>query len=165
MKKGPILLLLVLGFAITFLTGLRIGSGVEKTNKTLSYYLSLPPTKAPEPTALPLGFMTYTHPHCAVSFVMPVSAAKERESSLAAAFKTKEGEVLAISCDKNDPRLIETEKAGTDMLMFRNKKVSTIKTGIYREFTIRNPAGRSIYIKVIDAFLPLLEGSLLFPTP
>jgi len=142
-KLTPYIFLVILGFVLIYILGFRSGQKVEKTNKDVNFLLSLPPTKPPAPTPLPLEFKTYKHMGCGVSFLYPDFFKVEKESSTAALLKDKKT-VFSLNCAKGsaieptiDPKYSSFEKLNSK----NNKKI--------------------IFI-VEKSLLPLFEKSLEF---
>jgi len=99
MKAKPYVFLLVLVALLIFILGVRYGQKVEKTNKTINYLISLPPTQPPEPTSKK-EMLTYTHKHCGISFIYPSWLEIEKETSTSALFTEKKNRQLFLSCSK-----------------------------------------------------------------
>lgn len=140
-KRGPIVFLLALVIILVFILGLRYGQRVEKTNKTIDYLLSLPPSKAPQPTQVPLEFKEYVHKGCGVKFLYPTAATIEKESSMSALFSQGSIQSIKLTCDLK-PALATTE------------------AGLLRRFNPRN--GKTITIVISPLLQPLIEKSLEF---
>jgi hypothetical protein len=98
MKKS-IIFLLVLGFVLIFILGVRYGQRVEKTNKAVNFMLSLPPTKSPPPTTPPLEFKTYISKDCGISFLYPNIMTVKKETSSSATIKDGK-EFISFDCGK-----------------------------------------------------------------
>lgn len=70
MKNKPYLLLILLGVVLAFILGVRYGQGVEKTNKTINYLLSITPTPRP-PTPTPVKYEEYRSKKWGLKFTFP----------------------------------------------------------------------------------------------
>ncbi len=140
-KRGPIIFILVLIIVLVFILGLRYGQRVEKTNKAIDYLLSLPPTKPPQPTQIPLEFKEYMHKNCGVKFLYPTSATIEKESSTSALFNQGSVQSIKLTCDLKSA-------------------LATTEAGLLRRFNPRN--GKTITIVVSPLLQPLIEKSLEF---
>lgn len=142
-KPGPYILFFSLIAILVFIIGIRYGQNVEKTNKKVNFYLSLPPTKPPAPTETPLEFNTYKHPGCGLSFLYPNSLKIEKESSYSA--KLKNGKIfISFDCQKN-----ATAEPTID------PKYQTLE-----KLNLKN--GKKIIFLIEKSLLPLLEKSLEF---
>jgi len=97
MKTKPYIFLLVLVALLIFILGVRYGQKVEKTNKTINYLISLPPTRPPTPT-VSMKLITYVHRPCGISFMVPAWFTKENESSTSAQFAEDKKTRLFFSC-------------------------------------------------------------------
>lgn len=71
MKKESLFFLLLLLLILFFILGVRYGQQVEKTNKTVNYLISLPPTKPAEPTPTPWKTQDYKSKRWGLHFYLP----------------------------------------------------------------------------------------------
>ncbi len=142
-KPGPYIFIFTLITVLLFIIGFRWGGQVEKANKAINFFLSLPPTKPPAPTSPPLEFKTYTHQECGLSFLYPAFFKIEKESSITATLKN-ENKFLNFNCKKN------------------NSLEPTIDPK-YKTFEKLNPKNNKNIVFVVEkSLLPLLEKSLEF---
>ncbi len=70
-KKSSYIFLTILIGVLLFILGVRYGQNVEKTNKAINYLISLPPTKAPEPTPTPWKIEDYKSKKWGLHFYFP----------------------------------------------------------------------------------------------
>lgn len=158
-KPLPYFFLAFLLAILLFIVGVRYGQQVEKVNKTITYLISLPPSPTGSPTIPPLGFSTYTHTGCQVSFLIPNLIEKTKESSASAVFSSKDKKLaIALSCEKKE--LIKEDKELSVNLnkTIRAYEVQTKDTTSYR---IVHPLTRKVVtITVAKSYLSLLEKSL-----
>ena len=157
-KYLPYFFLAFLVAVLLFILGVRYGQQVEKVNKTVSYLLSLPPSPTVAPTLPPLGFTTYTHADCGVSFLIPNLIEKTKDSTTSALFSTKEkGLAIALSCEKT--LFIQTaEEKIVTVNTLRTFETSTAEATSYRLFNPKN--GLVVTVTASKQYLPLLEQSL-----
>jgi len=141
MKIKSYLFLFALIIILFFIIGVRYGQKVEQANKTINYYLSLPPTKPPEPT-ISKDFLSYTHTSCGVSFVYPAWLSKEKETTVSAQFLNQGKMALFISCDKITPTTVVSDP---NMVTFQKKNFNNNKT---------------ISFSVTKSLFPIIEKSL-----
>ncbi len=89
-KNSPYIFLAVLFAILLFILGTRYGQQVEKTNKTVNYLISLPPTKAPDPTPTPWKTEDYRSKKWGLHFYFPsFLKIKEDPTSSAIYFELK----------------------------------------------------------------------------
>lgn len=109
-NKAPLALLFSLTAILVFIVGVRYGQHVESTNKQNAYNFSLTPAgqsplggAQPQPTTQTkqIKYGVFTHKQCKVSFVIPDTLTKTKESSVSAAFEDSAEQVLSFTCDKN----------------------------------------------------------------
>lgn len=142
-KLGPFIFLTVLVIVLVFIFGVRLGEKVEKDNKKVDFFLSLPPTSTPAPTTAPLEFKTLTHAGCGLSFLYPSFYTIEKESSFSATIKSGK-KFLSFNCQKN---VVSEPTVNPDY-------VSLVKTNLKN--------GKKIVFTVEKSLVPLLEKSLEF---
>lgn len=101
MQKAPLAFLFSLTAVLVFIVGVRYGQHVESTNKQNAYNFSL--TLQPQPTTQmkQIKYNVFTHKQCKISFVIPDTLTKSKESSMSAAFEDNAEQVLSFTCDKN----------------------------------------------------------------
>ncbi|MFZ1549724.1 MAG: hypothetical protein WAT72_00735 [Microgenomates group bacterium] len=100
-NRAPLALLFGLTAVLVFIVGVRYGQHVESTNKQNAYNFSLTPL--PQPTTQPkqVKYSMFTHKLCKISFVIPDTLKKIKESSVSAIFEENSNTVLSFTCDKN----------------------------------------------------------------
>jgi len=157
-KSLPYIFLAILFAILLFILGVRYGQRVEQVNKTISYLISIPPSPPVAPTLPPLGFSTYTHTVCGVSFLIPNLIEKTRESSTSALFSTQKKQLaLALSCEKKS-LVQEKEEKITTINALRAFETTTKDTTSYRIYNPKND-----FILTVTAskeYLLLLQNSL-----
>lgn len=151
MKTKPYLFLLILLILLTFILGVRYGQKVEKTNKTINYLISLPPTQPPFPTTV-LETKKFLHKGCSVSFSYPAWWKVEKQSTQSADFSFEKKSVMTLKCNKNN----SSDKPKTNWLTTFQKKDP--KTGMMVTININDRQKN---------WLQLIEKTLEFisPTP
>lgn len=168
LKKGPYLLIFILVIILIFILGVRYGQQVEMTNKKINFYLSLAPTKPPQPTPPTLGFKTYSNKICGIEFTYP-SFYRVEESSGSAVFKNEKNiHQMTIDCRPSNKLLdaLNDPKLTTREAVFKGKKIE-IKTASqlpdFYQFQVVNPLNiKHIYIGINKSLYPLFESSLQF---
>lgn len=166
-KSGPYILFAVLVLILIFILGVRYGQNVEKTNKKISFIVSIAPTK-PVPTEKPLNFTTHTSKGCALEFLYPSVLSVLRESTTSAEFGKDKKIYLKYSCEPHSAVApLGAGKIATPSFSFQNKKIvaqKTTKDGlIFHSFSVRNPViNQDIRFTVEEKFLPLFEKTLKF---
>ncbi|MFH0772838.1 MAG: hypothetical protein V1922_00820, partial [bacterium] len=158
-KSIPYLFLAFLLAILLFILGVRYGQRTEQVNKTISYLVSLPPSPTVAPTLPPLGFMTYTHADCGVSFLVPNTVEKTSESSGSALFSTLSKKLsIALSCEKKS--LIQDKKEVVVTLngTIRAFQTNTTDTSSYRFYNVKN--AKIVTVTVARQYLPLIEKSI-----
>lgn len=158
-KLIPYIFLAFLLAILLFIIGVRYGQRVEQVNKTVSYLVSLPPSPTVAPTSPPLGFLTYTHSDCGVSFLIPNLIEKTKESSNSALFSTPKKQLaLAVSCEKKPLIQEKNELVTTVNRTIRAFQVFTNDTSSYRFYNTKN--AKIITITSTKQYLPLIDQSL-----
>jgi len=157
-KSLPDFFLALLFAILLVIMGVRYGEQVKQVNKTISYLVSLPPSPTVVPTLPPLGFSTYTHPDCGISFLMPNLISKTNESSTSALFSTREKKLaIALACEKKLFIQNKDEKV-TTINALRVFEKATKDTTSYRLFHPQN--GLVLTVTASKEYLPLLQKSL-----
>lgn len=150
MKIKPYVFLFVLLVVLFFILGVRYGQQVEKTNKTINYLISIPPTKPP-PTATPLKFDTYKNSDCGVSFMYPSTATSTADFDIDC---QKDSRFLSILKDPN---------VATEEMTLLNKKIkgkSQADRLIFSSLNLRN--GKTVYFSITRTLFPLFDKTLEF---
>lgn len=162
-KIIPYIFLAFLFAILLFIIGVRYGQRVEQVNKTISYLVSLPPSPTVAPTLPPLGFSTYIHSDCGVTFLIPNLIEKTKESSNSALFSTQKKQLaIALSCVKKPLMQEKNELVVTVNRTIRAFQVLTSDTSSYRFYNTKN--AKIITITTSKQYLPLINKSLeLYP--
>ncbi len=163
-KRGPYIFLIILIIVLVFILGIRYGQSVEKTNKVIDYFLSLPPTK-PQTTPAPLRFETYTNKVCGIKFLYPSFLKKEEDSSDSARFAEKNITVLVLSCkEKNEVlSLLEDKNIASQEITLKEKKVTAKLNKNNFIFEFKNPKNhKTLYLLINQNLFPLFESSLQY---
>ena len=161
-KKGPYILIGILLLTLFFILGIQYGKQVERADKTITYLLSITPTKKIEPTVVhDITFQTYIHEGCGVSFLYPSIIQVTKESTDSAELSsTKNTQTLTISCNKNPIPTPEAQSA-TIALDTQTGIVFTIEDK--REYRVRNPINNKLIMMNMDKGLsPLIVNSFQF---
>jgi len=171
MKKGPYIFLTALFVILLFIIGVRYGQKVEQVNKTINYYLSLPPTQPPEKIN-PLNYETYTLTTCGISFLYPNNLTfTERPNAVYFTDKNNK-DMLKIDCLPLNILVDYSAPVATTEVMFKKKKVSA---DIYKNIKDNN----EYYLLYLDNFVknkqvicyiekslfPLFEKTVEFISP
>lgn len=157
-KSLPYFFLAFLFAILLFILGVRYGQYVEQINKTVSYLISLPPSPTVAPTLPPLGFSTYTHKDCGVSFLIPNQIDKTKESSVSALFSSKEKKLaIALSCEKKSFIQSKEEKVIT-INSLRVFETTTPEVTSYRLFNSKNSL--VVTVTASKEYLLLIQKSL-----
>lgn len=166
-KRGPIIFLITLTIILVFILGIRYGQRVEKTNKAINYFLSLPPTKPPEPTQKPLEFKEFVNKTCGIKFLYPNNF-KLKDSSFSGSLSEQSVDQFVFDCNikskllagLNDPQLASAEVNFKEVK--KQVKIATILPNWYN-FQIYNTLNaKNIYIGINKSLYPLFEKSLEF---
>src|SRR3989344_214911 len=170
-KKGPFILLSVLGLVLVFVVGVRYGQRVESTNKALSAILTSTPY-APSPTINPLQFATYNSKGCGAEFLYPSSIGVIKQSTTESRLTGKDGVAIALSCAKipSFRSFFEDKNVATKEVSFQKQSqkalVKTTNGQTYLLLIVRNPfSGSQIFLAVEEKLYPLLQSSLIFKQP
>ncbi len=142
-KRGPVLLLIVLIIILVFILGVRYGQRVEKTNKSVSVFLSIPPTK-PQPTQEPVTFRTYSGKACGAQFLYPSMLGLAKESSTSVQLIKNQTVMLDLNCTASP---------------------SAVAMGKKLEIKLNPQTGKNVYFSLSEDLLPLFETSLKFILP
>ena len=159
-KSLPYIFLAFLCAILLFILGVRYGQRVEQTNKAISYLVHLPPSPPVAPTLSPLGFSTYTHSLCGVSFLIPNLIERKNESSTSALFSSQEKKLaMALSCEKK-PYLQQKDEKIVFINTLRAFETATPGATSYRFYNPKN--GLVVTTTASKEYLPLLQSSLSF---
>lgn len=165
MKRSSLWFLFALVVILVFVVGVRYGQNVAETNKTISYLLSVTPTKA---VVDKLEFKTYNHPGCGLDFLYPnqLTVPKEKESSTGAVFYDGKQTAIEIDCSKNNQYawIIDSNKTATKELTL-NKRPFTVKISDdhFYVFRLQNNLNlKTIYLWISPSLYPLFEKSYEF---
>ena len=178
-KTIPYIFLSLLILLLIFIGGVKYGQRVERTNKVISYLLSITPSPRPDtPTPVsskpaPLN----TIESCGISFVYP-GTIKVEQNSRGAIVNEYQGEtfhtIATISCSDafiNNFLLPDTrqdidistmaaslkQKRGSNFKIYKNKDGLRLK--------VIHPNGTFISMDFDEDLLPLIDASLQFVTP
>lgn len=158
-KKGPIILLSILTISLFFILGMQYGKKVEKTNKSVSFILSLTPTRKPSQAVItPISYSRFENEQCALSFLYPASMKVEKESTNEALLKDNT-QSITIQCNKDMP--IDLKKASSEALL-DNKESLTFSNDNLIEYRVRNNDNKLIIITVTKELGPLIEETISF---
>jgi len=173
MKAKPYVFLLVLVALLIFILGVRYGQKVEKTNKTINYLISLPPTQPPLKTK-PLDYLTYRSTACGISFLYPSSLVVKEQTTTNILFtdKDKKNQMILVECPALNTIIDFDKPEASAEVAFKKQKIIT---DIYKR------DGREYYLLALNDFVknkqliceiekslfPLFEKTLEFisPTP
>lgn len=142
-KSGPYILLTVLVVVLVFIVGVRYGQRVEKTNKSVSALLSIPPTK-PQPTQVSVTFKTYSGKACGAQFLYPSNLDLAKESS------------ASVQLVKNDVVVLDLNCVASPSAVSKDKKL---------EIKLNPQTGKKVYFSLSEDLLPLFATSLKFIFP
>jgi len=164
-KIFPYLFLILLALALLFILGVRYGQKVEKTNKTVDLFLSLPPTQTPKPTQPPLTFQTYKNSVCGMQFLYPTTLTKEKETSTSASFYENKKSILEISCERDEKiiSLLEDKNIATLEINLQNKKLVAKNRQNDLIFKIINQkTNREIFVMIKKSLYALFANTIQF---
>jgi|GEM_PF-6656860 len=172
MKRGPILLILILFTILIFILGVQYGKSVHIADEVFSLLLSSTPTPAhPAQTQEDISYKTYTDDVCNISFLYPSTLALKNASSAASLVSTDNMDQIVVQCDKRDDQLLEprnnvaTRSVQLQQFSVIGKEIQT-SDGIQIQFSRKHPYNnRLITITVNENLLPLLEKTLEFVRP
>lgn len=157
----PYLFLAGLLLFLMFGIGLRYGERVERTNKTIQYLISLPPSPSPAPTYPPFELKTFNHKGCGISFSYPNTFAIENETTHSAVLKEKNTVHLSLTCDPSKILLFEDEvKNATQEMAFQEGMVKSQTVKEMSRFVLKKNKAKKTLISVSSVFLPLFEKTL-----
>lgn len=169
-KRLPYIFIVVLLIIAAMLIGIRIGKNVEESNKTISFILSITPTKLP--TSFPtftISYRTYEHKGCGIDFTIPSFIKLEKESSQTASLKSDTDTSIVISCEKTPGLLndLQNQKVATREIELNNQKLKATEFSANKvkltQFTVRNPRnGKNITIRLDNSLLQLFAQTLHF---
>ncbi len=172
LKKTSLIFLLSLFVVLIFIIGVRYGQKVEKTNKTVNYLISIPPSPTLQPTQVPVGFKKYTNKMCGIDFLYLSQYQKLQEASDAASI----GDInhsISFLCNKTEDknynlvRYLQDPQTATAEITFQDRKIQGKSLAAGAEntyiFSLKNPYNaKTIYFGVSKSLYPLLEKSLEF---
>ena len=162
-KRLPYIFIGLLTLILIFIIGLRWGQSIERTNKTINYLISIPPTATLAPTQPPLGFKTYKHTVCGVQFLYPDTYEVVKESSNGAMLQEKEEIKLSFDCAKTKQTVLVASESVK--LRFQNKPLVAMEKQKDYIFQIQSPrSGIIISFFINKNLFPLFEKSLEFIT-
>lgn len=168
-KRMPYIFVGLLIAIIIFIGGIRYGQNIEKTNKNISYLLSVTPTKAVTPSQIPtISYSLYTHKGCSISFLKPSYIKKIKETSASAVLESNNQERLEFNCsiDKKAFSNID-QKNATNSVKLNNKEFIGIKnqsekTGV-TDLVILSPDKKmKLTIKSNTNLFSIIEQTLNF---
>ncbi|OGK42426.1 hypothetical protein A2954_01115 [Candidatus Roizmanbacteria bacterium RIFCSPLOWO2_01_FULL_37_12] len=170
LKKASILFLLILFIILVFIIGVRRGQQVEKTNKTINYLISIPPSATLQPTQIPLEFKEYIHKGCGLKFLYPSSFLLEKNSSTSGSLRDDKtnNDQLVFNCgsssgnNKNMPPHPDNTKIE---LTFKNKKINALISNAKNNYSFmifNQKNGKNIDIYINKILYPLFEKTLEF---
>lgn len=158
-KTLPYIFLAFLFAVLLFILGVRYGQRVEQMNKTIQYLVKMPPSPTVQPTGLPVAFSDYSHEGCSLSFLVPNTLEKVRESSTSALFSDSKKELkIAISCEKTPFIQSKSERIINLNKTIRSFETETGDTHSYRFY--HTITGKVITLTVSKQYLPLVRKSL-----
>lgn len=131
-KIIPYLFITFLLIVLVFILGVRYGQRVEKTNKTITYLISLTPS--PQPTAGPLvspEFIKQVNKECGVQFLY------------------QKGSFFKIACEKITPAPTATLKKDGQREVMSFTIYNTIK-------------GKNVGVSIEKNLYPLFESTVQF---
>lgn len=172
MKAKPYIFLLVLVAILIFILGTRYGQNVEKTNKTINYLISLPPTKPP-PKIKPLDYLTYKSTTCGISFIYPNNLIyKERTNAVYFEDKETQKYKIKIDCPPLDIFIDYNTPVATAEITIKKKKIIA---SIYQDegkkqedylFYLNDfVKNKQLICQVEKSLFPLFEKTLEFISP
>lgn len=160
-RSLPYLFLAFLFAVLLFILGIRYGQRVELANKTIRYLISIPPTPTLQPTIASLSFSEYKHPGCAISFLLPNTLDKTKESSTSAVFIDKKMVLtVALTCENKPLVMLKTERSININKSIRAFETQTKDTVSYR--LIHPITGKMITLTILKQYVPLVEKSVSF---
>lgn len=165
MKRSSLWFLFALVVILVFVVGVRYGQNVAETNKTISYLLSVTPTKA---VVNQLEFKAYNHPGCGLGFLYPnqLTVPKEKESSTGATFYDGKETTIEIDCAKDSKLalIVENKNVATKELTL-NKRPFIVKISDDHSYVFKlqnNLNLKTIYLWISPSFYPLFDKSYEF---
>lgn len=158
-KILPYIFLAFLFAILLFILGVRYGQRVEQVNKTIKYLVSIPPSPTLQPTGAPVTFSDYSHPGCALSFLVPNTLEKVKESSTSALFSDINKQLkIALSCEKIPFIQSKSERIINLNRTIRSFETETKDTRSYRFY--HSITGKVITLTITKQYLPLIQKSL-----
>lgn len=165
MKIRSYLLISFLTIILFFILGVRYGQKVEKTNKVITFVLSITPTQKPTPTKA-LEFKSFQNTTCGILFIFP-SLFAVKETSISGVFLNNNQKQLEFNCKSSSQfkDLFEDPNIATKEMMFKNKKIigkSINNDNTYLLKIIHPYTNKEISITIQKVLFPLFESSLQF---
>lgn len=163
MKKGPILLLLILLFVSIFMLGTKYGQQLKITQLAQTV---VSPTLSPTPQATKqesITFSEYTHKGCGISFLIPTQF-KTTDSSLSALLKYN-NQNISIECPKKPINELEKidKTTATSSVLLHNKNLQGFKEGNNIRFIVTHTYRKTpVIFNVDNNMLPIIQSSLKF---
>lgn len=158
-KKGPVILISLLTIVLFFILGMQYGKMVEKTNKTITYLLSLTPTQQPSPINNDvISYKTFNNKLCNLTFLYPSTLIIKKESS-SEALLSSTSESIAVTCNKELP--INTKMASSEALL-DNEPGILLSNDETIEYRVRSNTNKLIIITVSKTLGPLIEKTFSF---
>lgn len=158
-KTLPYIFLASLFAILLFILGVRYGQRVEQVNKTINYLVSIPPSPTIQPTGLPVAFTDYSHKGCSLSFLVPNTLEKIKESSVSALFSDSKKQLeIALSCEKIPFIQSKSERVINLNRTIRSFETETKDAHSYRFY---HPiTGKVVTLTISKQYLPLIQKSL-----
>jgi len=157
-KTTPYFFLGFLLLVLFFIVGVRYGQQVERTNKLMSYLVSMAPSATRAPSTVPLAFKTYKHSPCGVQFLLPTSFTTVKEGSEGAMLQDAGTIKVSFECQKQTAAVQPTS---SQSISFQKKMIPVKEVNSLYVFTLGNPYNnRLVEFSVEKTFFPLLEKSL-----
>lgn len=158
-KTLPYVFLAFLFAVLLFILGVRYGQRIEQVNKTIDYIVKMPPSPTVYPTVKPVAFSEYSHKGCSLSFLVPNTLEKIKESSNSAVFAGMDKKLeIAFSCEKipfiqsKSERIINLNKT---IRSFEKETKDTHSYRFYHPIT-----GAVVNLTVSKQYLPLIKKGL-----
>lgn len=158
-KTLPYLFLAFLFAILLFILGVRYGQRVEQVNKTIDYIVKMPPSPTAQPTTQPVAFTEYSHIGCSLSFLIPNTLEKIKESSNSAVFSGQDKKLdIAFSCEKTPFIQSKSERIINLNRTIRSFETETKDAHSYRFY--HSITGKVVTLTVRKQYLPLIQKSL-----
>lgn len=118
----PLLLLAILVSIAFFLLGFRLGKRIERMDKSFIPPTTIPsktpPSKTPTPNAI--GFDTFTHKGCGITFMYPTSLVLKKQSSQSAFFSGSDQTIVTNCTPDTIVKFTNKTKNTTPSATFKN---------------------------------------------